>query len=166
MEMWLRALHKLPNSLWNSYPPPSEHLHTNDASKCFSSIYSYALTLLLSLSHIYYPGYFTWTPFLQIPHGTVAPTRRIWNARMQMSVGRKCSLRIPFPISLLCEKFELNALRHGDYSHSKNLFSHKTLINNYAAQLVRFLELILSHFRFPYDFFLELYGVQDLAIDS
>lgn len=66
--MWLRALHKLPNSLWNSYPP-SEHLHTNDASKYFSSIYSYvlcslSLSLLLSLSHIYYPGYFTWTPFL------------------------------------------------------------------------------------------------------
>lgn len=58
MEMWLRALHKLPNSLWNSYPPsPSEHLHTNDASKCFSSIYSYVLCSLslspsLPLAHL------------------------------------------------------------------------------------------------------------------
>lgn len=54
MEMWLRALHKLPNSLWNSYPP-SEHLHTNDASKCFSSIYSYVLcshSSSLPLAHL------------------------------------------------------------------------------------------------------------------
>lgn len=54
MEMWLRALHKLSNSLWNSYPP-SEHLHTNDASKCFSSIYSYVLCSL-SLSLCFSPS--------------------------------------------------------------------------------------------------------------
>lgn len=50
MEMGLLALHKLPNSLWNCYTP-SEHLHTNDASKCFSSIYSYVLCSL-SLAHL------------------------------------------------------------------------------------------------------------------
>lgn len=36
--------------VWNCYTP-SEHLHTNDASKCFSSIYSYVLCSL-PLAHL------------------------------------------------------------------------------------------------------------------
>lgn len=84
--------------------PRQKHLHTNDASKCFSSIYSYGCTyvpcpLCLSPSPTFITVGISHGRHFYRSHGTVEPT--IWRGKIftKNSIFR-------------CEKFELSAFKH------------------------------------------------------